>query len=281
VVLSTPRLDGVPDELAALIAACMQRDPTLRPASALEVRRALELFLEHRGALVLATQAEQKLEELERLLAAADVEVERAYNVLGECRFGFRQALRVWPEAELARRGLRRAISAMVRFEAEHGDARAAALLVGELEERDAELEALVDGARRRAEDEAKRIDALRALEKDLDPREGRQVRWLAGIVFGVIWAIVPIYAPVYVGHHPENEGLAAIPVCVLSLLIIVLSRPLWRNTTRLNRQLAAMFAFALAVQPIYLVTLKFAVGTPASATIVELMGYWCIVMGF
>ena len=144
VILSTPSIPSdVPEELATLVRACMSREAADRPESALDVRRAVELFLEHRGAIALAAQAEQKLEELERLLAAKEIEIDRAYNVFGECRFGFRQALRAWKDAEVAKTGMTRAVSAMVRFEAEKGDARAAQLLLGELDEKNPELEAL------------------------------------------------------------------------------------------------------------------------------------------
>ncbi|HEY1955812.1 MAG TPA: protein kinase [Polyangiaceae bacterium] len=282
VIVSAPKLEaGVPEELAALVTECMQRDPALRPSSALEVRRALELFLEHRGALALATQAEQKLVQLEALLAAPEVEIERAYNVFGECRFGFRQALRVWPEADVARRGLRRAVSAMVRFEAERGDARAAALVFADVEERDPELEALVDSARRRAESEAKQIEKLRELEKDLDPREGRRLRLVSSVGFGLLWALVPVLGPMYARNHPQNEGFATIGVCIVSLAIIGVTWPLWRATSRINRQLLAMFAFALAGQPALLLALKYAFDVPTSYTLTALMGYWCLAMGF
>lgn len=106
-------------------------------------------------------------------------------------------------------------------------------------------------------------------------------MRLLAGVGFGVIWAIVPLVAPLYVSRYPNDEGLAAIPVCLVSLVIIALTRPLWRDTTRLNRQLVATFAYALAVQPLYVLTLKYGVHAPSSATVIALMGYWSLVMGF
>jgi serine/threonine-protein kinase len=258
----------------------MARDPEERPESALAVRRAIELFLEHRGAIALASQAEQKLAELEDILAKPEPEVERAYNVFGECRFGFRQALRAWPEADVAKKGMRRAVSAMVRFEAEQGDARAAALLVSELDEKDPELEALVEVARRRAEAEAKRIEKLEELEKDLDPREDRQLRRAAGILFGLFWTIVPLIAPHVVARYPEYEGVGSIPFSVLCLAIMGLGHLKWPSTTRINRQLFAAFGFAVGAQPVGMLALRYVAHIPGPSAIVALLAYWFVIFG-
>jgi hypothetical protein len=281
VVVSEPALGDAPEELAALVRACMQRDPAMRPESALEVRRALELFLEHRGATALAAQAEDKLGELEKLLATAEIEVEHAYNVFGECVFGFRQALRGWPESEAARAGLRRAISTMVRYEAEHGDVRAAARLLGDLEAPDPELDALVEVARRRADAEAKKIEELRTLEKELDPREGRRSRLLAGVGFMLVWAVVPAIAPHFLARYPDAETLASIPICLLMLAMIGVARRLWRETSRINRQLVGMFAFGLAVQPLAMAALRYGLHADPSFTVLALMAYWTLGTGY
>jgi serine/threonine-protein kinase len=281
VILSTPRIpDDAPAELAALVVSCMKRDASERPESALEVRRAIELFLEHRGAMALATQAEERLEELEKILAAPEVEVERAYNVFGECRFGFMQALRAWKDSDVARIGLRRAIAGMVRYEAEHGDARAAALLLAELDEKHPELESLVAAAKKRADDEAEKIEKLRVLEKDNDPREGRQARLAAGLLFGAIWTILPFFAPMSVARWPQYEGYTSIPFSVLTLVILGATRRMWQHTTRINRQMLATFAFAVAMQPAMLFALRWGAHVPGSEVVLVLMVYWTIVFG-
>ena len=282
VVLSSPNVPSdVPTELAALIVACMSRNPVDRPDSALEVRRAIELFLEHRGAMILAAQAEHRLEELEKILAGGDAaSVERAYNVFGECRFGFRQALRAWKDSEVANAGLRRAIAAMVRYEAEHGDARAAALLLAELDEPHPEIETLVAAAKKRAGEEAEKIEKLRELEKDNDPREGRQARFVAGGVFGAIWTLLPFFAPAATKAFPEYEGFVSIPFSILTLLIMAASYRLWRTTTRINRQLLGTFAFGVAMQPLTFLALRFGAHVRGPDVVNVLMIYWMLVMG-
>jgi len=258
----------------------MKRDPAERPESALDVRRALEPFLEHRGAMALAAEAEGRLSELESILGSKEPETERAYNVFGECRFGFRQALRAWPEAESAKVGMRRAVTSMVRFEATRGDARAAALLLAELDDRDPELDALVESARKRADEEAKKIEKLRALERDLDPRVGRQARVITGLVFGALWTLAPLFAPSYVALHPEQEGVSSVPVSIASLVLMAIGYHLLRPKTRINRQLLAGFTFALATQPICIFALKYAVHVEGPNMVLALLAFWFVVMG-
>jgi serine/threonine-protein kinase len=281
VVLSTPSIPAdVPEELASLVRACMSREPADRPESALDVRRAVELFLEHRGAIALAAQAEQKLIELERILAAEKVEIDAAYNVFGECRFGFRQALRAWKDAEVAKTGMARAVSAMVRFEAEKGDARAAQLLLAELDDKDPELEALVDKAKKRAEAEAKRIAKLEVLEKDLDPREGRQFRRASGILAGLFWTIIPLLAPMLIDRHPDWEGLASLPMSGFCLMCVAFVFWRWPPGTRINRQLFGAFTFGLVAQPLELLTLRFLAGVHGPPLMISVIAHWCIVFG-
>ncbi len=281
IVLSAPCIpDAAPPELAALASRCMRRDPEERFESALAVRRAIELFLEHRGATVLAEQAQTKLAELEAILAAEKPEVERAYNVFGECRFGFRQALRAWKDSDMAQLGMRRAVTAMVKFEAAQGDARAAALLLSELDERDPVLEALVEEARHRAELEAKSIEKLRKLEKDLDPREGRRTRMLGAVGFGAMWTLVPFIAPYWAARYPGYETLLSVPFSIVSILAMAIGYFVFKIRSRITKQLISAFAFGLAAQPVCLLGLVWCVHLDPSKTVLVLMGYWFIVMG-
>ncbi len=283
IVLSSPRLpDDAPAELSALVTACMHRDPAHRPESAFDVRRALERFLEHRGAMAIAAQAEAKLADLEALLAESTEKPDliRVYNVFGECRFGFRQALRAWPENESAREGLRRAISDMVRFEVDQGDARAAALLLTELEEPDPELDALVEGVRKKAGEEAERIEKLKKMEKELDPREGRRGRLASGVIMGGLWTILPLFAPHLVRVHPEWEGLASVPFAILSVVLLLVGQRITRVAAKLNRQLMNAFVFSLAAQPIVTLTILFVAHIDPRYFVVTMDAYWFVVMG-
>ena len=173
-----------------------------------------------------------------------------------------------------------RAVSAMVRFEAEKGDARAAQLLLGELDEKDAKLEALVETAKKRAAEEAKRIAKLEVLEKDLDPREGRRIRLVAGVGFGAFWSIVPFVAPYWIRSHPQDEGLASLPASAVSLLIMIVGWLRWPIQTRINRQLFSAFAFGVGAQPFLMFGLRYGLHVVGPSVVIALSAYWFVVFG-
>ena len=49
---------------------------------------------------------------------------------LSACRFGLNQALIEWPDNEVAKEGLQRALTRMIHYEVEVGSSRAAAALI-------------------------------------------------------------------------------------------------------------------------------------------------------
>ena len=86
-----------------------------RFASALEFREALGGFLRHRGSVQLARAADERLQTL--LATLQSTARDHVYPLLSECRFGFTQALREWPENEAARRGLSRCLEETAHYE--------------------------------------------------------------------------------------------------------------------------------------------------------------------
>ncbi|HEU5060168.1 MAG TPA: serine/threonine-protein kinase, partial [Kofleriaceae bacterium] len=118
---------GVPDELAGLANRATARDPADRPADALAFRQALLDHLLHRASLRLSGEADRALTAIERDPAAAEG---RAFD---ECRFGYRQALREWPDNPDALRGLRRCAVATVRLEIARRNAAAARAALADL----------------------------------------------------------------------------------------------------------------------------------------------------
>jgi hypothetical protein len=194
VVDSSPKLpEDTPAELARIVRRAMDRDPHARFENAEQLRLALIGFLEHRGSLKLAAEAEARLEELLAERAKAEIDPDeqrlRLYHLFGECRFGFLEALRIWRDNEQARTGLDRAITTMIELELEQGDPKAAALLLAELAAPPAELASKVRAARAQREVE----DARRAaLERDHDPSIGRRTRVFVATILGTIWTVFP-----------------------------------------------------------------------------------------
>jgi serine/threonine protein kinase len=143
----------VPGELAALANRACHLDPAQRPETARAFREAVTRYLKHRDARALFEQAQRRVVEVEPLLsldAPSDEERTRLERLLSEARFGLEQALVQWPENEAARASLQK-------------------------------VEGLV-------ETRSKRLHALEAEMREVDPRRGGTWRTL-GLAFTTVLA--------------------------------------------------------------------------------------------
>ncbi len=131
----------VPRELAEICNRATAHDPADRFESALAFRAALARFLEHRGSLDLCGQGELYLKQLRAVLAqptatAAGVDSrETARRLAAEADFGFRQALRIWPENTVAQAQRQTLLEVMIGFELEQQNAPGALALLQQLPE--------------------------------------------------------------------------------------------------------------------------------------------------
>jgi serine/threonine-protein kinase len=200
VAKSDPSLpDTVPDELARILRRAMDPDPDARFETAEQFRLAITGFLEHRGSIRLAQEAEERLAALEEESKRSDEDRKkdegdegkrlRLYHLFGECRFGFLEALRAWRENERARAGLSRAIETMIEFELGAGDPRAASVLLHELPSPSEALKKRVADAVAFANEERARADKL---AREHDERIGRRTRAFLGLILGSIWTVGP-----------------------------------------------------------------------------------------
>ena len=194
VLLSQPRFPpGFPAEAQRICRKAMDRDPAHRYESAEAFRVAVDEYLRHRGSRKLAWDAKHSLSDLLHTLEHEPPSEERTlavFNLLGECRFGYRAALSAWPENEAAQKGLDRALLAVIEHELGGGDPSAAASLVREMSAPSPELAARVEAAVRARADEDER---LRKLDVDLDPRVGTRTRSFLGGSLGVLWTVTPL----------------------------------------------------------------------------------------
>ncbi len=281
IVASDPELpEGVPDELARIIRCAMDPDPHARFENAEQVRLAVEAFLQHRDAARLAERAEARAEELLALIAVGEratvEEREAIYHLFGECRFGFRHALEVWPGNDAARRALDRAIEAMVEHELALGEPEAARTLLAEMEEAPATLAARVEAARRaKAEEEVE----LRKLQDDLDPSKGRRTRSFIATVMGILWTLFPLSAVGVVTPEATSESTGWIGVAVSGAFLALLFGLGWwaresMMRTAINRRLGLAAIVAVGAQLVArLVALK--TGEPLVETFHESFLVW------
>jgi hypothetical protein len=259
VLLSTPRYaPSFPAEAERICRKAMSRDPALRYESAEGFRVAIDEYLRHRGSRKLARDAKQSLgrllQALEREVPAQDVgeREERTlavYNLLGECRFGYRAALSAWPENESAQKGLDRALLAVIEHELAEGDPAAAVTLLREVSSPPPEVSARAAAAARARTEQDER---LRRLEEDFDPTVGTRTRTFLGSSFGVLWTLTPLAGWWYVmrggaATHAFTILLSAV-FLVLGVCVFFWARETLTRTL-LNRRLAKTLALQLIAQ--------------------------------
>jgi serine/threonine-protein kinase len=268
-----PPLPGhVPAELAAVARRALAVDPGARYGSALELRDALALAMRHRasGAITQATQ--------ERLAALADavargVAAEAVYPLLSECRFGFTQALREWPDNAEARAGRARALELGARFEVGQGHAAAARALLHELEVVPPALAGDVAALEAKDAAEQARSKRLGDFARELDPAVSRGPR--NAVVVGLIVALLAftltrvLYREAWAGRWSLVYGSLAFNAVYFAAIGLARGTVL---TTRLNRSLAGFFA-AIVVGQVVLRTVAVLLGVPhAQALTLELV---------
>ncbi len=187
--------DSVPAELAAIARKACRPKREERYQSVEAFREALDDFLRHRESIALAASAEEKRVELEQLLNADEVDSLKVHDTYGECRFGFYQALRMWPENELATKGLQSCLEAMAEFYLENASVDAARACIAELPEPRPALADRVDELASRLEEDQEDFRRLKRLERNMDLRTAATSRSRIAIIFGVLWTATTIYA--------------------------------------------------------------------------------------
>ena len=278
VVLSEPKFPAhFPQEARAICSRAMSRDPQDRYEDVQAMRDAIAAYLRHRGSRKLAWDAKQSLNRMLDVLKSEPPGEERTlavFNLLGECRFGYRSALSAWPDNDNARAGLDRALLAVVDHELTEGDAHAAAALLREVSAPPADVQARVESAvRGRAEQD----ERLKRMEQDLDPNVGGRTRTFVGTLFGIAWTFVPL-----VGWLMQLQGRPAshLPTIGFSAGFLLGGIVLYRwareslSKTMLNRRVSATLAVHLVAQMV-LGAGELAMGITPQQGLINLMFAW------
>ena len=280
VMLSNPRFpEGFPAEARGICSRAMQRDPANRYASVDELRVAVEEYLRHRGSRKIAWEARQSLAALRATLENEPPGEDRAlavFNLLGECRFGYRAALSAWPENHAARKGLDQALLAVIEHELACGDPGAAATLLREVSTAPPDVPARIEAAiRARADEEERR----KRFEQDFDPTVGSRTRSFVTATLGVLWVGLPLVAWYVAAGGTPVTHVYAIAASGASLLIGLGFR-LWAreslSKTALNRRLGATLALHLVLQTVLILAAGRAGLTPTQ-TLTVIMFTWAL----
>ena len=190
--LSAPREYGpeVPKGLTTIANRATDAKPEQRYQTAEDLRLALAGFLRRRHAAQLTKEALTRLDQLRELVRESSKDdVLGIYNLFGECRFAFRQALREWRENPEALDGMQLALETMAGLELDQGQERAAAALIAELPRPNPDLSRRMKELAQHRSDEVRRVAALEALSRDADVTLGMGARRilisLVGFLFG------------------------------------------------------------------------------------------------
>lgn len=270
-IASSPPLlpAAVPSRLGAICARAMGKQVAARHAAVGELRREVLDFLRLRDSEHVVAQAERALGALRDECNAGGTR-RRVYDLYGECRFAFREALHMWPENETARRGLATAATLVVERELER-DPRVAMALLEEAPEIAPELEARVRAA---AAAESKEREGLSRLAHVHDQHTGLRARRVFFILLGLGWTASQFAdgaAPLT--HFRFAVGsLMEVPVLGVAWLV---SRDMMK--TLFNRRLLAAVAVFLVAQSAFFFCTD-ALDIPLAAARTLQLGLWATV---
>ena len=145
-----------PGELQDIARKAMATNPADRYASVKDFQAAIRVFREHQESDRLAVLARQRFEAA---LAS------KRYDDYAESVFGYRQALRLWPDNQAAQKGLKEASLQYARTALDQGDLDLALSL---LKEEDETQQKLAQKVRQRLEERTRQTARIRALRRSL-----------------------------------------------------------------------------------------------------------------
>lgn len=237
--------DHCPDELVRICRRALEADADARFETVVQLRLAVQGYLQHRGAMTLCEEAAGRVASLRNDLDAG-ADRETLYGHFGAARFGYQQALKAWKENGAARDALTEVTVAMVEYELAQGDPGAASTLVAELHDAQPALGLRVAAAKKARDEEHARL-ARQA--QDYDPLTGTRTRTALGVLLGVGWTVSPLLQHRY-GALRSHEHYMVVMLVQLAALF-ALGR--WaRDTlqrTAFNRRVSGTVLFSFVAQ--------------------------------
>ncbi len=250
--------EHVPAELAELCTQATSLDPALRPETPLAFRQRLADFLRHKGSIALTDVARQRLAEAREEGEPGDPASERRrrYRLLGECRFGFEQALREWSENAAAKAGLQSCLEAHIEVEIADENPVTARAILAELPTPRPELAASIDALEEALRLRRERGHELEKMAHALDLGVGARSRTLLFLGVAIATSLLAVwgsYAIRRFGFDYKQSLIAPAGLFTVTLLGAIVGRRHLVNA--INRRMiglvlvtaAAMFLHRLA----------------------------------
>jgi serine/threonine protein kinase len=205
----------IPAVLGAIANRATSRDPSLRPDTAEDLRRAIADYLRHKGSIALGHSAVERLSRLRELMkgepSLSDEQRQDEIDlVVTEARFALRQALDTWSENPVARGA-------------------------------SAELDELLAARRSRAAD-------LERLAREMDPAVARRQRALSCAALAVVGIGLSVASFVVDPRTVTPAGIlrdSLAPLGILVVMTVALRRHVLKNV--INRRIAANLLLTVA----------------------------------
>lgn len=235
----------VPPELGAICNKATSRAADDRFTCAHELRRAVQRYLDHRGAANLTRNAAAQLAELRDAIVdsttAPDARRIAVYRLYGAARFGFERSIAEWSEQPAAHDGLQQTLELMVDWEISHGSLFAAEALLADLLRPNAELTRRLQQLAAEQSQEKQELESLRARDHELDVNVGQRVRAIQAGLLIVGGMILPMALGFAFGSpdwvtKPLYFFLVAFITCAATMAFMVVAWfwPVgWIRTTR------------------------------------------------
>jgi eukaryotic-like serine/threonine-protein kinase len=250
---------SVPKELANICIKALAYSPDERWEDVGVFKTALEDYLLHRISIEMSREAADKLDALRQLIREfsdgknldEDVSTLKVWPTFNECRFGFEQALKQWPENNNAKQDLQTTISLMAEWEIERSLLQSAEVLFAELDEPTTELIQKLKQLRKTISSDEDRRAELERLAFEQDARIGAKER--IRFMLALIPVTTILIGIVYLGAKRSGQETTSLDLLYYLLFTIVITsiagykfrKAFWANerSRHITKTLILMFA--------------------------------------
>ncbi len=213
---------NVPTELADIANRATAPEPGERFGSASELQSALRDFLEHRGSVELAREAQKSLDEI---LSGDHSSGQATETRLDECVFAFQQALRAWTDNSAARVGLQAALELAADAAMDKNQLWVTRGLLDRMPRRNQAQEERLLGLMTKRRDGEADLTRLRTMEREQDAITGSGVahRSILILVTSIALALGPLFSSFAVarwGLEPRGKSLLIDPLLAWAVIV-------------------------------------------------------------
>lgn len=240
-------------ELAQIAHRATARMPSDRFATTRQLREALTHYLQHKESFDLCDAANERLNHICEVLKTSEAQSADLQLSYGEARFGYQQALNIWPENKEAAQGLRDLQTAMVRVELKHGRLEAAEALLAVLDVIPQDVKEPLKALKQKKALEAQRLASLESHAHDTNINVALRRRGIAALVTSALMGVLSlgVLVQIHVQRIPLEPSMLFIPAAIAMVILMVVLVTFWRtiNSNKLNQQLSlSTFLFIVSL---------------------------------